>query len=149
MRREVGALNDELRPLQMRYSQERERLEEMRKLQAKRDQLLINISTAETVSRFHFFSTPSLVTTYHLSKITCSTCDGAIICPYNLGSPSPVATSCKCVMFEQGRHSGDDSRTVHKHIKFGSATQIADAICDQSQCLASPSARRFVNAQVM
>lgn len=54
MRREVGALNDELRPLQMRYSQERERLEEMRRLQSKRDQLLINISTAETVSRFQF-----------------------------------------------------------------------------------------------
>lgn len=45
----MGALNDELRPLQMRYSQERERLEEMRRLQAKRDQTLINISTAETV----------------------------------------------------------------------------------------------------
>ncbi|MEW5297915.1 MAG: hypothetical protein WDW36_001093 [Sanguina aurantia] len=48
VRREVGALNDELRPLQVRYSQERERLEEMRRLQAKRDQTLINISTAET-----------------------------------------------------------------------------------------------------
>ncbi|EFJ51248.1 hypothetical protein VOLCADRAFT_57497 [Volvox carteri f. nagariensis] len=45
--RELAALEDELRPLMLRYTQERERLERLRRLAQKRDDILVNIQLAE------------------------------------------------------------------------------------------------------
>ncbi|GIL60022.1 hypothetical protein Vafri_14648 [Volvox africanus] len=45
--RELAALEDELRPLLLRYTRERERLEQLRRLAQKRDDILVNIQLAE------------------------------------------------------------------------------------------------------
>ncbi|GLC34379.1 hypothetical protein PLESTB_000735100 [Pleodorina starrii] len=45
--RELAALEDSLRPLLLRYQQERSRLDELRKLVQKRDEILVNIQLAE------------------------------------------------------------------------------------------------------
>lgn len=45
--RELAALEDELRPLQMKYTREKARLDEIRRLQSKRDELLVNLEMAE------------------------------------------------------------------------------------------------------
>ncbi|KAL6756651.1 P-loop containing nucleoside triphosphate hydrolase protein [Haematococcus lacustris] len=44
---ELAALQEQLRPLQLRYEAERSRLEEMRRLQEKREQIQVNIGLAE------------------------------------------------------------------------------------------------------
>ncbi|GIL53361.1 hypothetical protein Vafri_9031 [Volvox africanus] len=45
--KELAALEDQLRPLLLRYQQERSRLEELRRLVQKRDEILVNIQLAE------------------------------------------------------------------------------------------------------
>ncbi|KXZ42746.1 hypothetical protein GPECTOR_120g413 [Gonium pectorale] len=45
--RELAALEEQLRPLLLRYQQERGRLEELRRLAHKRDEILVNIQLAE------------------------------------------------------------------------------------------------------
>lgn len=45
--RELAALEDTLRPLLLRYQQERARLEDLRRLVQKRDEILVNIQLAE------------------------------------------------------------------------------------------------------
>ncbi|EFJ47196.1 hypothetical protein VOLCADRAFT_61636 [Volvox carteri f. nagariensis] len=45
--KELAALEDKLRPLLLRYQQERSRLEELRRLVQKRDEILVNIQLAE------------------------------------------------------------------------------------------------------
>lgn len=47
MRKELAALEDKLRPLQMRYSNEKARLDELRRLQQKREDLLQKLEQAE------------------------------------------------------------------------------------------------------
>lgn len=47
VRRELAALEDALRPLAIKYGQERARLEELRRLQQKREQILVNVTIAE------------------------------------------------------------------------------------------------------
>lgn len=48
VQKELAHLEDTLQPLQLRYEAERQRLDEIRRLQEKRDQLLVNIEIAET-----------------------------------------------------------------------------------------------------
>ncbi|KAG1661522.1 hypothetical protein FOA52_000032 [Chlamydomonas sp. UWO 241] len=45
--RELAALHDELLPLQLRYAAEKERLDAIRRLQGKREELLVSLSIAE------------------------------------------------------------------------------------------------------
>ncbi|KAG2432180.1 hypothetical protein HXX76_009100 [Chlamydomonas incerta] len=45
--KELAALEEALRPLQMKYTQEKARLEDLRKLGQKRDEILVNIQIAE------------------------------------------------------------------------------------------------------
>lgn len=47
VRRELAALQEALAPLQMTYQQEKERLDKIRHLQEKREELLVNMSLAE------------------------------------------------------------------------------------------------------
>ena len=47
MRRELSALEDQLRPLEMRYRSEKRILDELRALQNKRDELKTKLSEAE------------------------------------------------------------------------------------------------------
>ena len=47
MRKELGALEDELLPLLSQYQGEKTRLDEIRRLQAKREDLLVQLETGE------------------------------------------------------------------------------------------------------
>ena len=47
VRRELGALADQLKPLQMRYHQEKHRLDALRDLQKKKEDLQIKLGLAE------------------------------------------------------------------------------------------------------
>lgn len=48
MRQELGALADRLQPLQMRYAQEKQRLDALRDLQKKKEAMLVKLEEAET-----------------------------------------------------------------------------------------------------
>ena len=47
VRKELGALADQLKPLQMRYHQEKQRLDALRDLQKKKEDLHIKLELAE------------------------------------------------------------------------------------------------------
>jgi ATP-dependent Clp protease ATP-binding subunit ClpB len=47
VQKELAALEDMLKPLQLRYQQEKARLDAIRKLQAKREELLVQLQLAE------------------------------------------------------------------------------------------------------
>lgn len=47
VKKELSGLEEQLAPLQVQYNCERDRLEEIRKLQSKREQIVINIDLAE------------------------------------------------------------------------------------------------------